>query len=295
MTTIALSTGSLFSYGTARTFELAAETGFDGVELLVDDRWDIRHPAYVRRLMRETGVVVTTVQNPFAPNVSGWPRDEAQRLALSAALAREVGATVVVAHLPLKIRVLRIEFFGFNRGPMMVPLPWRSGREYGRFLWEELAAFEAKHGVVVGVENMPAKPWLGRRWNLYDMNDFDALMEMPHLTLDITHLGTWGLDPVAVYERVKERVVHVHLSNFDGQEHRRPEQGHLPLGDLLRAMARDGYAGTVTLELGPDVLEAEDEGKVRGHLKRAVDFCREHLAASTGTRARFIYQAARSA
>lgn len=278
MATIALSTGSLYTYGTHRVFELAAETGFDGVELLIDNRWDVRHPAYVARLMRQTGLFVPTVHNPFTAYVSGWPRDPVQRLARSAALARELGAGVVVAHLPLRMRALRVDFLGFDCAPLTLPLPWRTEAEYRCFLLQELPAFEAEHGVMIGVENMPAKQWLGRRWDLYQLNDLAVLSGLPHLTLDITHLGTWGLDPVAVYERLKAQIVHVHLSNFDGQEHRRPDQGYLPLAELLRAMARNGYAGTVTLELGPDVLEAEDEGKVRAHLKRALDFCRQHLA-----------------
>lgn len=32
-------------------------------------------------------------------------------------------------------------------------------------------------------------------------------------------LGTWGLDPVAAYEWLQGRVVHVHLSNFNEKEH----------------------------------------------------------------------------
>jgi sugar phosphate isomerase/epimerase len=102
-------------------------------------------------------------------------------------------------------------------------------------------------------------------------------LRLHHLTLDTTHVGTWGLDLLAVYERLKERIVHVHLSNYDGQEHRRPEQGHLPLAELLNRLAQDDYPGTVTLELGPDVLEAEDEDQVRAHLRHAVTFCRERL------------------
>ena len=278
MATISLSTGSLYNYGTARVFELAAEAGFDGIELLLDDRWDVRPPAYVRRLMRETGVPVTTVHNPFMPFVSGWPRDPMQRLVRSAALARELDARVVVAHLPLSIGLLRVQFFGIDRQPLMLPLPWRVERGYRRFLLEDLPAFEAEHVVVVGVENMPAKQWLGRPWHLYQMNDLETLSGLPHLTLDTTHVGTWGADLLAVYERLKPRIVHIHLSNFDGQEHRRPDTGHLPLAELLERLARDNYAGTVTIELGPDVLEAEDEGKMRGHLRRALDFCREHLA-----------------
>ena len=52
---IALSTGSLYSYGTARVFELAARVGYDGVEVIVDHRWDTRQPAYLRRLVADHG------------------------------------------------------------------------------------------------------------------------------------------------------------------------------------------------------------------------------------------------
>ena len=38
---IALSTGSLFTYGTARVARLAAAAGFDGLEIMIDDRWDL--------------------------------------------------------------------------------------------------------------------------------------------------------------------------------------------------------------------------------------------------------------
>jgi sugar phosphate isomerase/epimerase len=132
--------------------------------------------------------------------------------------------------------------------------------------------------VLIGVENMPAKPFLGRRVDIHWLNDLETLSQMPHLTLDTTHIGTWGLDLLAVYERLKARIVHVHLSDFDGREHRRPGEGRLPLGELLQRLTRDGYEGTVSLELGPEALEAEDEAQVRAHLQRAVDFCRTHTA-----------------
>ncbi|NLF02028.1 MAG: NUDIX domain-containing protein, partial [Anaerolineales bacterium] len=54
--TVALSTGSLFTYGLVRALEMAAEAGFDGVEVLVDHRWDTRQPVYLRRLACQAGM-----------------------------------------------------------------------------------------------------------------------------------------------------------------------------------------------------------------------------------------------
>jgi sugar phosphate isomerase/epimerase len=274
--TFALSTGSLYTYGLARTFELAAEAGFDAMEILVDQRWDSRQPDYLRRLSADSGLPIAAVHNPFKPFVPGWPHDVLGRLRQSAAVARAVGAGVVVAHLPLRIGGAEVQFFGLARGKTLLPLPIGAEKKYRDFLLNGLAAFEAEAGVTIAVENMPARRVLGRPLDIHWLNSAGALAGMPHLTLDTTHIGTWGLDLLATYEQVKWHLAHVHLSDFDGREHRLPGTGHLPLAGLLGRLARDGYRGAVTVELGPEVLEAEDEGRVRAHLRQIVAFCRQH-------------------
>jgi sugar phosphate isomerase/epimerase len=84
------------------------------------------------------------------------------------------------------------------------------------------------------------------------------------------------LDPLAVYRELRERVAHVHLSNYDGREHRSPPDGRLPLEDLLQALASHGYRGAVTVECHPDALDAEDEETCLAALRRAQSFCRTH-------------------
>lgn len=98
MPTLALSTGSLYTYGIARAFKLAATAGFDAVEVMIDHRWDSRHPAYLQRLSQATGLPVAAVHSPFVPHVPGWPHDPQGRLREACALARELGTRVVVTH-----------------------------------------------------------------------------------------------------------------------------------------------------------------------------------------------------
>jgi sugar phosphate isomerase/epimerase len=277
---LALSTGSLYTYGLARVFELAAAAGFDAIEILVDHRWDCRQPDYLRRLSAESGLPIAAVHNPFKPSVPGWPHDSLGRLRETAAVARAVGAGLVVAHLPLRVRGAIVEFWGLALGAMMLPLPVGGEKEYRAFLLNGLAAFEAQEGVKIGVENMPAKRVLGRALDVHWLNNAATLARMPHLTLDTTHVGTWGADLLAVYEQVKGHLAHVHLSDFDGKEHRLPGTGHLPLAELLGRLAQDGYQGAVSVEVGPDALQAEDEGQVRAHLRQVVAFCREHAGKS---------------
>ncbi|MGD8624227.1 MAG: TIM barrel protein, partial [Anaerolineae bacterium] len=108
MPTIAFSTGSLHTYGLARVFDLAAEAGFDAVEVLIDDRWDSRQPEYLQRLVDASGLPVAVVHSPFVPHVPGWPADSLGRLRQAAALARALGAGVVVTHLPLRFYAMRV-------------------------------------------------------------------------------------------------------------------------------------------------------------------------------------------
>jgi len=276
---ILLSTGTLNTLGLSRIFALAAEAGFDGVEIMVDGRLDTRDAPYLRRLSSDYGLPIAVVHSPFLPDVGGWPADQLGRLERTLALAGELDAPLVVTHLPYRLYILSVAVSGARPRRFTAPLPWLRREPYYALLRDGgVAELEEQTGITIAVENMPARRFLGRLWGLYWFNTPEEMRRFPHLTLDTTHLGTWGLDPVAVYAQVSDRVVHVHLSNFaGGKEHRPPADGDLRLGDFLRALARSGYAGAVSVEGEPSAFHAEDEAPCLAELRSAVAFCREHL------------------
>jgi sugar phosphate isomerase/epimerase len=247
----------------------------------VDHRWDGRHPAYLRRLCADHGLPILVLHSPFAVEVPEWPDDQLGRLRRTVALAQDVGVSTVVTHLPFRIYGVGGHWYGPRARRFFVPVLLPRREPYYHFLRNGLEALEAEAGVTIAVENMPARRFLGRKISGYWLNSLAELARFPHLTLDTTHVGTWGLDPVAVYEQLRERVVHVHLSNYDGREHRSPPDGCLPLADLLRRMARDGYRGVTTVETGPEAMDAADETKCLAALRRALAFCREHFDSDT--------------
>ena len=259
----ALSSGSLYTYGLERAFGLAAEAGFDGIEVLIDERFDTRQATYLRRLEERYQLPILSVHAPCSPaRLPAWPHDYPGSIAAATELAAALDAGIVVAHLP-RLRE----------------------RAYERWLRAGLAAWQRAHPrPLVAVENMPLK-WF-RWWPLapvdaWRLNRLEEWGDFPHLTLDTTHLGTKGLDPLAVYERVSERVAHVHLSNSRRvgrrvSEHRRLEDGDLALAAFLGRLAGAGYGGLVVVELDPRSLDAADEDRVRAHLRRQIAFCREH-------------------
>jgi sugar phosphate isomerase/epimerase len=267
------STGSLYTYGLDRCFAVAADAGFDGIELMVDERWDTRQPAYLQTLVSRYELPIRAVHCPFRP-VPGWSAGRVEQLGHTVRLAQALGAPVVVHHLPLRIGVIIMLIQGRRR---LLPIPgWHPDRSYRDWIaGEAYQELQKESGVKLCIENMPAWHAVGRRWNGFHWNSPDRLTRFPTLTLDTTHLGTWGLEPVEVYTQWRRRVAHVHLSNFDGREHRRPEVGHLDLAQFIGMLAADSYPGSITLELSPDALDAgDDDAHIRQALSASLSRCR---------------------
>jgi len=276
---IALSTGSLFSYGVGRVFDLAAETGYGGMELVIDSRWDSRQVGYLRQLTDQYGLPIVSVHSPFLGSVADWGKNEPNCVARALVIAEEVGAEVLVIHLPRRWGTISA---GGRLGSLRLSLPlWPTKQGYSLWLREGLREAQSKTNVTIAVENMPA--WRIGPWRLdrYEMNRIEEWEGFEHLTLDTTHLGTWGLDVLEVYDRVREKVAHVHLSNYEPdaafREHHLPQQGILPLAALLNRMSEDGYAGAVVVELHPHNLPAESVSALRSRLEEARGFCEAHL------------------
>ncbi|MDP8214436.1 MAG: sugar phosphate isomerase/epimerase family protein [Candidatus Euphemobacter frigidus] len=278
---IILSNGSLRNYGLDRVFEIAVRCGFDGVELIVDERTDTFHPGYIRRLVKRHGLPVPVIHAPFNfLDPPGWERDEVSRVKRSVRLAEDIGAGCVVLH-----------------------TPFYTDRLYLRWLEEDLEAFQETTAVIILVENMPCyrKPggrigrWLnvsdvleqGRKkiWKLlpsflnplcFPLCDPARLERFPHIILDTTHLGTGGFNPIAVFDRLREKIEHIHLSNFDGREHLELRTGILDIAAFLRHVTAAGYDGLFCLEIMPEYFRSEDEEYSIRLLGDNLAFIRQH-------------------
>lgn len=268
------STGSLWTYSIERCFAFAAEAGFDGLELMVDNRFESRQPNYLQTLMAKYGLPIEAVHSPFQ-QVPGWPVDHPGLVAHSVELAEAVGAKVVIHHLPDRIGLLWVKLPG---GTIPVPVPgWRPHQDYRDWLANGgYAALQAKTAVKLCIENMPAHHRLGRRWNINHWNSPAAMQRFPHITLDTTHVGTWELQPVDEWPHYNGRVAHIHLSNYNGKEHQHVENGRLHLDKFLAQVAADQYEGAVSLEVFPGVLDAgEPDAQVIARLTENLQLMRD--------------------
>jgi len=62
---VIFSTGSLYPFGLERVCAWAAKTGFDGVEIMMDERWDTHQEEYLGDLARRHGVPILTLHPPL--------------------------------------------------------------------------------------------------------------------------------------------------------------------------------------------------------------------------------------
>ena len=274
---ILFSTGSLYLLDTAESFALAAEAGYDGIEIMCDDRYGTRDPDYLRRLSEQYKLPVLVAHTPFSPKLPGWRdgEDQTARIYRTLELAEALGCESIVVHVPNKL------WYGsLNVGSHAFNFPWLT--PFGGVKdWIEHSLADVQRGtrVKIALENMPTRRLWGmnRDWAWWNqVETWSSAHEW--LTMDTTHWATKGIDPLEAYRAAGKRICHIHLSNYNGQEHQLPQQGILDLAGLLATLAADGYDGTISLEVHPHVLEYQNGDALRRNLRESLIFCRENLA-----------------
>ena len=203
---IVLSTASFFP-DTELAFRMAAECGYDGVEVMVNHDRHSQSADAVRALADRYGVRIRAVHVPclvVSQHVWGWNPEV--KLRRSVEMAAGVGAGTVVVHPPFRWQRGYAEDFRDSSSRSTHPTP--EGRR-------------------VTVENMFTVEALGRRVDPYRWNDDAAFAGFPVLTLDTSHAGAARQDLLELHDSMGGRVHHLHLSDSTatrGDEHLPP--GH---------------------------------------------------------------------
>lgn len=240
-------------------FELAAELGFDGVELMVFTDGLSQDIEAVRRLSDHYSVPVLAIHSPcLLVTQRVWGTEPWAKLVQSKDAAERLGAQTVVVHPPFR---------------------WQ--REYARGFVQGIARMEDETGVTFAIENM--YPWRARSREIkayapaWDPTDEDYA----HLTLDLSHTAVSGSDALAMATEFGDRLAHVHLADGSGaarDEHLVPGRGGQPCAALLERLAVQGFSGTVVLEVS--TRKAANRAERVADLAEALAFARLYLAAA---------------
>jgi len=246
---ISLSTGSLFILPLPKVFELSAEAGFDGVELIINQDFQKVNPVKLINSLQKT-TTIHSIHAPFMP-LDGWggPVDTLKRCI---ALAAECGIPLVNFHPP--------SWMGFEVGF------WRWFYSINDFQKE----LGLDSGVVVTLENMP---WIGKmKINPHILSDTNKMIAFINehnlfMTFDCTHMGSGKTNFIKDFYQFYEtgRIRNIHFSDYGyGREHLLPGHGVLPLTRFLNHLRNTGYQETVTLELDPSEFPSGEHGILEG-------------------------------
>lgn len=261
---VALSTASAYPEALQSAFALAADLGYDGVELMVWTDRVSQDARVVSQLAERYSMPVLAVHSPcLLITQRVWSPDPTVRLRRSVTMARQLGASTVVVHPPFR---------------------WQ--RQYARDFVDLVRRLHLHGDVAVAVENM--FPWRvrGREIAAYAPHWDPVPAPYDAVTLDLSHTATAGSDALAMAAALGPRLSHIHLADGSGSprdEHLIPGRGSQPCGELLEGLAGSGYRGAVVLEVS--TRRSTSHAQREYDLADALAFARLHLAGSAAPEA----------
>lgn len=256
---IALSTASVYPQTCVDAFALAADLGYDGVEVMVWTDRVSQDAAALSALSRYYGVPVLAIHAPtLLVTQRVWGKEPWVKVERAAKMAADLGASTVVVHPPFR---------------------WQ--RDYAAEFVVGVAELAEEHGVAIAVENM--YPWRTRnREVLAYLPGWDPVPQ-PYrdVTLDLSHTATAGSDALQMAADLGDRLRHLHLADGVGSardEHLVPGRGGQPCGVLLGRLAELGWSGTVVVEVS--TRRCRNRAERVADLAESLAFARLHLAAA---------------
>ncbi|MFN8074957.1 MAG: TIM barrel protein [Kineosporiaceae bacterium] len=165
-----------------------------------------------------------------------------------------------------------------GRGADGDPPPFRWQREYAAGFVDGVAELDARTGVTVAVENM--YPWRarGRELQAY-LPGWDPLpLPYEHVTLDLSHASTAGVDSYEQAAALGGRLAHLHLADGSGSskdEHLAPGRGVQPCDKVLGLLAGSGFGGVVVVEV--NTRRCRTRAERVGVLAESLAFARANL------------------
>lgn len=257
---IGLSTVSVYPESSAHAFAYAAQLGYDAIEVMVGIDALSQQTSAIQQLAEHHEVPVSAVHAPcllFTQRV--WGTEPWGKLERSAEMAHAVGAEVVVVHPPFR---------------------WQ--KTYARDFVDGIAALEESTGIAFAVENM--YPWraTSRGMEMY-LPGWDPSSETyANTTIDLSHAAIARSDPVAMAQRLGDRLRHIHLTDGTGSakdEHLVPGRGTTGADAFLRHLASVGFAGEIVVEI--NTRKCSDRAEREGDLRESLEFARQHSVVGT--------------
>jgi sugar phosphate isomerase/epimerase len=256
---LVLSAGSLHTLQLPKIFEIARDTGFDGVEVIINHDFSFRDNV---SLLGELQAIlpVASLHAPFF-EIDGWG-DKIGQVCRTVDLALAAGVPLINFHPPSWLAV-EIKF-----------MRWLN----------RIRDFQAEVGhnqVLITMENMPCGGVF--KLNPYVLAATHRMIQFMQernlfLTFDTAHMGSSKANFLHDFHLFYDsgQMRNIHFSDYGyGCEHLLPGRGILPLTRFLNHLRETSYNEALTLELLPSEFPSEEE-LIRESMAEIFDYlCKE--------------------
>jgi sugar phosphate isomerase/epimerase len=251
-----LSSSSVYPESTAAAFEIAATTGYDGVEVMVGVDSMSQDSTVLRNLVQHYQIPILSLHAPcLLITQRVWGTDSWGKLIKADEVAQLLGAETVVVHPPFR---------------------WQ--RDYAKKFESGIAELNANSPVTFTVENM--YPWRAGRGSVpayapdWDIRKHDY----SSLTLDFSHTAVSRTDPQDMIRDLGGRLGHIHLADGTdsaADEHMVPGRGTQPLPESLALLKSTGFDGAVITEISTHSAVTREQRIA--DIRESLEFGRAHL------------------
>lgn len=267
---LSFSTNAFTGYTAAEAVRKIAGIGYAGVELLADvphlfmDDLDLKMIEDVRRAVEETGIEVSNINANTVRGYYGYGPfwDPLLEPSLSSsdepARAWRIEYTKRCVDLARELDCRNVSVTSGHIYPGSTP---EEATARLKASLSEIALYAEENGVRIGVEYEPGLL-------IEYSSELRALIDtIPSAcigaNLDLGHSHCVGEDPETVFERLCDRVFHVHLEDIKGRVHYHliPGLGDMDFAKLFGLHRKYNYDGFITIELYTYSEEPEDAAR----------------------------------
>lgn len=231
---ISVSTGLYYTKNYKDILDAIARTSCKNIELMFNQGIidvpleDLKREISIRNLK------VLTIHTPL--EFIAFSRRESEEFWINKAIemANVFGAKVIVTHMVM--------------GEYFKELPFSLDELHK----ENILKYKNINNICITTENLPYitdGSFLGKEEKFIDFiynNDVN-------ITFDTTHCAASKLDIIRTFNKIKDKVKNIHLSDFkNGAEHKILGTGELQLKEFLENLKKEEYKGIITIELDFD-------------------------------------------
>lgn len=233
-------------HGLERTFQLAKEAGFAGMEIGINQNVDTHNPDYLKILEKRFNLPIKA----FSLNES---KDETL------------------------IKVFQGTVREFSNCTLNLHTASPFAFKYQRWLKEIAPKLAKKYQHRLCFRNLPQESIMGvipkRRFN-----NLDSLKNQGLVCLDLTALALGNNDIMQAITILKGKMKHIYLSNvYRRTPYSLPDRGVLPVESFLTKLAKLGYSGDFTVKVSSKSLQEGDEASTLEKMQETVSFYKNYF------------------